>query len=227
MSSVAGSITGVPDRCAYGTTKAAVIGLTKSVAADFVAQGIRCNAICPGTVDTPSLQIASACLRRLREDARRVRSAPADGTPRQTRGDRRARAVPGERRVRLHHRPDPRHRRRLDDLAMICSSTSRASRAAGAVVGEVQPVVGLVAVPQTRADPLAVVVAPSSTTGENHAVRLATLRRPKFTRTRCPASRYSSGPSSASKAPPDGYGRPVRVRRSRSRTIASARTAIH
>jgi 2-keto-3-deoxy-L-fuconate dehydrogenase len=56
MSSVAGSITGVPDRCAYGATKAAVIGLTKSVAADFVEQGIRCNAICPGTVDTPSLQ---------------------------------------------------------------------------------------------------------------------------------------------------------------------------
>jgi 2-keto-3-deoxy-L-fuconate dehydrogenase len=56
MSSVAGSITGVADRCAYGTTKAAVIGLTKSVAADFVAHGIRCNAICPGTVDTPSLQ---------------------------------------------------------------------------------------------------------------------------------------------------------------------------
>jgi 2-keto-3-deoxy-L-fuconate dehydrogenase len=56
MSSVASSITGVPDRCAYGVTKAAVIGLTKSVAADFVAQGIRCNAICPGTVDTPSLQ---------------------------------------------------------------------------------------------------------------------------------------------------------------------------
>jgi 2-keto-3-deoxy-L-fuconate dehydrogenase len=56
MSSVAGSITGVPDRCAYGVTKAAVIGLTKSVAADFVSKGIRCNAICPGTVDTPSLQ---------------------------------------------------------------------------------------------------------------------------------------------------------------------------
>jgi len=56
MSSVAGSITGVPDRCAYGATKAAVIGITKSVAADFVAQRIRCNAICPGTVDTPSLQ---------------------------------------------------------------------------------------------------------------------------------------------------------------------------
>lgn len=56
MSSVASSVKGVPNRFAYGTTKAAVIGLTKSVAADYVAQGIRCNAICPGTVDTPSLQ---------------------------------------------------------------------------------------------------------------------------------------------------------------------------
>jgi 2-keto-3-deoxy-L-fuconate dehydrogenase len=56
MASVAGSVTGVPNRFAYGASKAAVIGLTKSVAADFVAQGIRCNAICPGTVDTPSLQ---------------------------------------------------------------------------------------------------------------------------------------------------------------------------
>lgn len=55
MSSVASSIKGVPNRFAYGTTKAAVIGLSKAVAADFVHQGIRCNAICPGTVDTPSL----------------------------------------------------------------------------------------------------------------------------------------------------------------------------
>lgn len=54
MSSAASSIKGAPDRFAYGTTKAAVIGLTKAVAADFVAQGIRCNAICPGTVQTPS-----------------------------------------------------------------------------------------------------------------------------------------------------------------------------
>ena len=56
MASVSSSVTGVPNRFAYGASKAAVIGLTKHVAVDFVARGIRCNAICPGTVDTPSLQ---------------------------------------------------------------------------------------------------------------------------------------------------------------------------
>ncbi len=55
MSSLASSIKGVPNRFAYGTTKAAVVGLTKSVAADFMTRGIRCNAICPGTVESPSL----------------------------------------------------------------------------------------------------------------------------------------------------------------------------
>jgi 2-keto-3-deoxy-L-fuconate dehydrogenase len=55
MSSVASSVKGVANRFAYGASKAAVIGLTKAIAADFVARGIRCNVICPGTVDTPSL----------------------------------------------------------------------------------------------------------------------------------------------------------------------------
>jgi 2-keto-3-deoxy-L-fuconate dehydrogenase len=56
MASVASSVKGVPSRFVYSATKAAVVGLTKSVAADYVAMGIRCNAICPGTVDSPSLQ---------------------------------------------------------------------------------------------------------------------------------------------------------------------------
>ena len=55
MASIAGSIKGLPNRCAYGASKAAVVGLTKAVAADYVQKGIRCNAIAPGTVDTPSL----------------------------------------------------------------------------------------------------------------------------------------------------------------------------
>jgi 2-keto-3-deoxy-L-fuconate dehydrogenase len=55
MSSIASSVKGLPNRFAYGATKAAVVGLTKSIAADYVKQGIRCNCIGPGTVDTPSL----------------------------------------------------------------------------------------------------------------------------------------------------------------------------
>ena len=55
MASVAGSVKGIPNRFAYGASKAAVVGLTKAIAADFVQKGIRCNAIAPGTVDTPSL----------------------------------------------------------------------------------------------------------------------------------------------------------------------------
>lgn len=56
MASMASSLKGFPNRFVYGTSKAAVIGMTKSIAADFVRQGIRCNALCPGTVDTPSLR---------------------------------------------------------------------------------------------------------------------------------------------------------------------------
>jgi 2-keto-3-deoxy-L-fuconate dehydrogenase len=79
MSSVASSIKGVPNRFAYNATKAAVIGLTKSVAADFVTKGIRCNCICPGTVETPSL------LQRLR-DTGDFDKAYADFTARQAMG---------------------------------------------------------------------------------------------------------------------------------------------
>ncbi|HWU14529.1 MAG TPA: SDR family oxidoreductase [Caulobacter sp.] len=79
MSSIASSIKGAPNRFAYGATKAAVIGLTKAVAADFVAQGVRCNAICPGTVETPSL------LQRLR-DTGDFDKAYAEFTARQAMG---------------------------------------------------------------------------------------------------------------------------------------------
>lgn len=65
ISSVASSIKGAPNRFAYGASKAAVIGLTKSIAADFVAQRVRCNAICPGTVESPSLR------QRITEQARK------------------------------------------------------------------------------------------------------------------------------------------------------------
>lgn len=55
MASVVGAPKAAPDRCAYATSKAAVVGLTKSIAADYVTRGIRCNALCPGTIETPSL----------------------------------------------------------------------------------------------------------------------------------------------------------------------------
>ncbi|KVS26411.1 SDR family oxidoreductase [Burkholderia cepacia] len=76
MASAASSVKGVPNRFVYGTTKAAVIGLTKAVAADFVERGIRCNAICPGTIESPSLQQRIADQARMRDvSADEVRQA--------------------------------------------------------------------------------------------------------------------------------------------------------
>ena len=67
VASGASSVRGIPNRFVYGTSKAAVIGLTKSVAADFIKQGIRCNAICPGTIATPSLEDRVAALGNIAE----------------------------------------------------------------------------------------------------------------------------------------------------------------
>lgn len=74
MASVCSSIKGLPNRAVYGTTKAAVLGLTKAIAADFVGQRIRCNAICPGTVETPSLRDRMAQLGDI-DEARRMFTA--------------------------------------------------------------------------------------------------------------------------------------------------------
>jgi len=74
IASIASSIRGIPNRFAYGTTKAAVIGMTKAIAADYVARGIRCNAICPGTIDSPSLR------QRVAEQAAAQGATLADAT---------------------------------------------------------------------------------------------------------------------------------------------------
>jgi 2-keto-3-deoxy-L-fuconate dehydrogenase len=70
IASTASSVRGIPNRYVYGTTKAAVIGLTKAVAADFIKQGIRCNAICPGTIESPSLE------ERIAEQSRQTGRSP-------------------------------------------------------------------------------------------------------------------------------------------------------
>jgi 2-keto-3-deoxy-L-fuconate dehydrogenase len=75
IASVASSLKGFPNRAAYGATKAAVIGLTKAVAVDHVAQGIRCNAICPGTIESPSLEARIEALGRAAGGAEAARAA--------------------------------------------------------------------------------------------------------------------------------------------------------
>jgi 2-keto-3-deoxy-L-fuconate dehydrogenase len=84
ISSAVSSIRGVPNRYAYGATKAAVIGLTKAVAADFIKQGIRCNAICPGTIESPSLDERIAALSK--ETGRSSQAVRQDFVARQPMG---------------------------------------------------------------------------------------------------------------------------------------------
>ena len=84
IASVASSIKGAPFRFIYGTTKAAVIGLTKSIAADYVTNGIRCNAICPGTVESPSLRARIAALAK--QSGRSATEVEADFVGRQPMG---------------------------------------------------------------------------------------------------------------------------------------------
>lgn len=81
VGSAAGSIRGVPYRYVYGATKAAVIGLTKSVAVDFIRQGIRCNAICPGTIQSPSLDDRIAELAKTVGGAEKARQTFIDRQP--------------------------------------------------------------------------------------------------------------------------------------------------
>jgi len=82
ISSAVSSIRGVPNRYVYGATKAAVIGLTKAVAADFIKQGIRCNAICPGTIESPSLGERIATLsKETGRSSNEVRQAFIDRQP--------------------------------------------------------------------------------------------------------------------------------------------------
>ena len=106
ISSGASSVRGLPNRYAYGASKAAVIGLTKAVAADFMRRGIRANAICPGTVDSPSLdgRIAALAQQTARGSAQGFREPPADRPARHADGDRLARRLPRQRRGELHHR---------------------------------------------------------------------------------------------------------------------------
>ena len=112
IASAAGVFKAAPNRYVYGATKAAVAALTRAVAVDFITKGIRCNCICPGTIETPSMleRAAAAGPQRPRD----VHRAAADGTARHRRGDRVARRLSRQRRKRVHHRRRPRHRRRLD-----------------------------------------------------------------------------------------------------------------
>jgi 2-keto-3-deoxy-L-fuconate dehydrogenase len=115
IASVASSIIAAPNRFVYGATKAAVIGMTKAVAADFVTKGIRCNAICPGTVESPSLSRACEGDRRAVGRPRGLPRPPADGPDRGAPGDRGPCRLPRFSDECLRHGTGHRHRRRLDE----------------------------------------------------------------------------------------------------------------
>ena len=107
MSSAASSIKAAPNRFVYGSTKAAVIGLTKAIAADFIRSGIRCNAICPGTVQSPSLEQRIAAARRCGESSIGVCGAAADGTHRPSGRNCGAGSIFGLGRIELYHGTNP------------------------------------------------------------------------------------------------------------------------
>ena len=116
VASVASNVKGVPNRFLYGATKAGVIGLTKAVAADFVGQGIRCNAICPGTVHPPLARRTHQRLRRPRGRSQSLRRPPAHGPPRQGARNRSLGRLSSLGRIGLYNRHGIHHRRRHDGL---------------------------------------------------------------------------------------------------------------